>query len=112
MDIKKLIVDTVKAELPGIVRDIVRSDMGVSSSTPVKRISRSQPVPRAATAIGVRVGQRWKGKGYASSAGRVIEIAEIGQKKVVPKVIKAVGKRAVAKGISYETLRTTYELVK
>lgn len=112
MDIKKLIVDTVKAELPGIVRDIVRSGMRESLSTPIKRIPRGPSVPRAASAIGVMVGQRWKGKAYASSAGRVIEIAEIGQKKVVPKVIKAVGKRAMAKGISYETLRTTYELVK
>ena len=119
MDIKDIISQVVREALPGVVRDIVRGELGLSKegmskgqarlALPVTRRTRR---PSLATENGVDVGQRWEGKSYAASAGRVIEIAGLGKEKITPKVLKTNGTRGVAKPISYGMLVKSYKLVK
>lgn len=69
------------------------------------------PVPRAATAAGVAVGQKWQGKQYAKVRGRTIEIVSLDKESVTPKVLNNGGKRIATKKISYEMLTKNYNLV-
>lgn len=115
MDIKKIILDAVRESLPGVVREIVREGLEAQGAKPPRRalavpLKRRQREPSAASEHGVKVGQRWEGKPYAGSAGRVIEIVALGKDKVTPRVIKSPGKRSAAKAISYAMLTKTYVL--
>ncbi len=115
MDIRNIIGEVVREMLPEVVREVLRGELGVADSgartrhsLPVQKLKR----PSAAEENGVKVGQRWKAKSYSASAGRVIEIMNLGKDKVLPKVINSNGKRGVAKPISYAMLSKAYELVK
>lgn len=117
MELKKIIAEAVREALPGVVRDLVRKELGFSNphgedtvplSLPIKRRPRR---PRAASESGVSIGQKWEGRSYTQAKGRVIEIVALGKDKVTPKVLKSPSKRAVAKGISYGMLTKAYSLV-
>lgn len=114
MELKSIIVQVVREELPGIVRDMVRGELGLvpaaRAKTPVKNpISRRPRRPQAAVDAGVSVGQKWVGRPYSGSKGRVIEIESLGVSHVKPKILKSPGKRSAAKHISYSVLRSSYK---
>lgn len=116
MELKKIIAEAVREALPGVVRDLVRKELGFadsrpsaeSLSLPIKRRARR---PRAASEHGVSVGQKWEGRSYTQAKGRVIEIVALGKEKATPKILKSTSDRPVAKGISYGMLTKAYRLV-
>lgn len=119
MDIKNIISEVVRELLPDVVRDVLRGELGSPGakpgkkhSLPVQRLKRGPGRPAMAAEKGVKVGQRWKARSGTSFQGRIIEIANLGKEKILPKVVNSNGKRAVAKPISYGMLTKKYELVK
>lgn len=113
MQLKKIVEDVVREVLPSVIKDLVRGELGLSStgpklSLPVKRRKRR---PSAASERGIEVGQRWEGRSYTGAKGRVIEIVTLGKDKVIPKVIKSPSARSVAKPISYDMLTKSYSKV-
>ncbi len=118
MELKKIIAEAVREALPGVVRDLVRKELGFDApprdgSPPLSLpITRRHRRPRAASESGVSIGQKWEGRSYTQAKGRVIEIVALGKDKVTPKVLKSPSKRSVAKGISYGMLTKAYSLVK
>jgi hypothetical protein len=119
MDIKNIISEVVREMLPDVVRDVLRGELGAPQpkakgkhSLPVQRLKRGPNRPAMASEKGVNIGQRWKARTTSSFPGRVIEVANLGKEKILPKVIDSKGKRAVAKPISYRMLTKNYELVK
>lgn len=119
MDIKNIISEVVRELLPDVVRDVLRGELGVvgtkpkgKNSLPVVKLKRGPNRPAAATASGVNIGQKWRAKPHTGFPGRLIEVANLGKEKVLPKVLDSKGKRAVAKPISYDMLTKNYALVK
>jgi hypothetical protein len=119
MDIKNIISEVVREMLPDVVRDVLRGELGAPEakakgkhSLPIQKLKRGPNRPAMASEKGVSIGQRWKARARTSFPGRIIEIANLGKEKILPKVIESKGKRAVAKPISYRMLTKNYELVK
>lgn len=104
--------------LPDVIREVLRGELGAPQATkaknslPIQKLKRGPNRPVMATENGVNVGQRWKARVSTSFPGRVIEIANLGKEKILPKVVDSKGKRSVAKPISYGMLTKNYELVK
>ena len=68
--------------------------------------------PPLAVKHAVYVGQQYKGKSYSRSLkNRVIEISSLGRTQIIPKILSTSAKRITAKPISYEHLRTSYDVV-
>jgi hypothetical protein len=71
--------------------------------------------PSAAVKHGVKVGQVYKKHQGGTSGGRVIQIDQLFQAGVMPKIIEqapGTTRKGVAKKLSYTTLRNAYKLIK
>lgn len=131
--IRTIIKEVAGAELREIVREVLLEElMAESSPAPTSRSMAAKKaaatrkanrengikpktgpgVPSTAKKLGVAVGQKYKGKAYIPKLkDRLIEIAALEDRQVVPKILSSSKKRATAKRISYTGLLQNYDRV-
>ena len=84
-----------------------------NGTNPTPATPRPKAIPKRAKALGVAMGQQYRGKKYAPKIRhRIIEIVRMDDRFIYPKVIGSAGKRASAKRISYDNLLQRYDRIK
>jgi hypothetical protein len=128
--IRTIVQEVAGEEIRRIVREVLLEELmaGESPRTVAAKkaaatrranlASRSAPtasptkIPHLARKHGVSVGQKYKGKHWdPKTKDRVIEVARLEDKGIVPKILQSSSKRTAAKRISYARLMHSYDRV-
>ena len=118
-DLRKIVREVLLEELMGeSPRTTAAKKAAVTraanrESNPGVRAKPRQVIPKRAKALGLALGQQYRGKKYnAKIRDRVIEIVKMDDKFIYPKIIGSAGKNAKAKKIAYDSLLSRYDRVK
>jgi hypothetical protein len=99
---------SMAAKKAAVTRAANRARSGPAASV----ASGQESVPRAARKLGLARGQRYKGKDYLPQIkDRVITIAKLTDKGVLPEILEPKGKRVQAKIIGYDSFLKRYDRI-